>query len=323
MMPTVAQFLDSLMVKNGSVYQGLWIFPICLVSLDFDRGGEEMTTLSDGLKTGEIQVRETGAMDRVYVINKSGGRAVVLEGETLVGGAQNRIINACAVVEPHADIEMPSSCVEVRRWDCKPGHSDPIPSGKKKFEKSDFGIGSLRRLKMEAAIYSLHMEMDVRIDQKTVWEHIVRQFGFSGASTKTLDLHDLYEFWDAPLQVFSQRFTFTRSQVGLIAFLDKDTWFIDVFLNRDLLFRNFKKLVRSHAFDALIRLEREIKTPPHKMPTYEIARDVFSRIKTAQAHPFKVGTNTNLFFSTGKYNGMAAIDGDRLIHLSACSRQIP
>lgn len=322
-MPTVAQFLDSLIVKNGTVYQGLWIFPVCLISLDFDKGDEEMITLSDGMKSGEIQARETGMMDKVHVVNKSSVRAVALEGETLVGGAQNRIINAGAAIEPHCEIELPSSCVEVRRWDCKPGHSDPIPAGRKKFEKSDFGFGSLRRLKMEAAIHSLRTDREVRIDQKTVWEHIVRQFGFSGASTKTLDLHDLYEFWDAPLKIFSQRFTFTRNQVGLIAFLDKDTWFLDVFLNRDLLFRNFKKIVRSHAFDALIRLEREIKTPSHKMPDFETARDVFSRIRTVQAHPFKVGNKTNLFFSAGKFNGTAAIDGDKLIHLSACSRQIP
>ncbi|MFA6448427.1 MAG: DUF6569 family protein [bacterium] len=321
-MPTLAHFLDGVIVKDGSAYQGLWIFPVCLILPEADTAADEPLTLEEGLKTGGIAVYETGAMDRARIVNQTAQRAVVLDGETLLGGAQNRIVNAGSIIPAGREVELPSSCVEVHRWDCVRDKKNPIPEDKKNFIRCDFGFGSLRRLKMAEAVHSLRSDREVRVDQKKVWEHIVRQFGFSGASTKTLDLHDLYEFWDSAMQLFPPRFPVKRQQVGLIAFQDRDNWFLDLFADRGILYKYVRKIVRGHAFDTLIRIERELIVPASKKPTLDDARSALKSIKLAPAHKFRVGgasAGENMFFATGRLQGAAVLSDDALIHLAACS----
>jgi len=317
--PTLAHFLDGVIVKNGSAYQGLWIFPICSVLPETETCEEDPITVEEGLISGAMSIYETGKMDRVRIANKGSGKAIVLDGETLLGGAQNRIINAGALLLPRREAELPSSCVEVHRWDCKRDSKNPVPDDKKNFNHSDFGFGSLRRLKMSEAVHSLHTDRAVNVDQKKIWTHIVRQFGFSGASTKTLDLHDLYEFWDSALKSFPPRFPVSRRQVGLFAFQDRNTWFLDLFTNRGLLHKYVRKIIRGHAFDTLIRLEREIATPASKKPSSDDAGAALKNIKLAPAHKFKTGDTESMFFATGRAIGIATIAEGGLVHLAACS----
>ena len=138
-----------------------WFFRPIVIETQFNQG-----LLFEGLE---------GEMDRVRITSRNGQRAVALEGETLIGGAQNRIINAGAVIDSGREMELPSSCGEVHRWDCLPGRDDPVPPDKRNFGGSDHGFGSLRRLKMDAAVHSLRSDRRVNIEQKIVWEHIVKQ----------------------------------------------------------------------------------------------------------------------------------------------------
>ena len=313
---SIAQYLDGLVVQSGVAYQGLHIFPVCITSAEFEKSGEELIPLSQGLRSGRLLVGETGEMDKVRVRSLCPHRAVVLDGETLIGGAQNRMINASALIARGQEAELPSSCIEVHRWDIK--NKDEIPDDKRAFKESDMAYGALRRLRMSQAEHSLRTDRVVRLDQKAVWENIVKQFGISGARTKTLDMHDLYEFWDAALRVYEQRFYIRKNQVGMITFLDGRAWFADIFLNHDMLYKYFKSLVKGYAFDALIRLEAGM--PPRGKPDLDRARDILKSLRTAMCHPFDTAGSPGLFFSTRKGFGTAVHDGTSLIHLTACSR---
>ncbi len=317
---TLSQYIEGLLVRNGTAYQGLIIYPICLIAPEFEVTVGETASLGEALKRGSIHVLETGEMDNIRIINRR-GRTVIIDGETLIGGAQNRMINAGAVFDGKEESEMPSSCVEVHRWEC--GGDKTILPGKRLFRDTDVVFGSLKRLKMTESVRSLHKDRAISIDQRKVWKHIAEVFGVSGAKTKTLDMHDLYEFWDKPLHILSRRFTFTRRQVGTISFLDKKTWFIDIFMNSDMLMKNFRKIVRAYSFDALIQVERGRSTEYLKMPSVQDARQVLKSLRLARLHVFDVdtaGRRKNHFFSTNRYCGTAVIEGETLIHLTACSK---
>lgn len=145
MIGTLSEYIEGLLVRNGSAYQGLIIYPVCLIAPEFEVTAEEMTSLTEALKKGSAHVLETGEMDKIRIMNRR-GQMVVLDGETLIGGAQNRMINAGAVFDGKEEAEMPSSCVEVHRWEC--GGDKTIPSGKHMFRDSDVVFGSLKRLKL-------------------------------------------------------------------------------------------------------------------------------------------------------------------------------
>jgi len=320
-MGTLAEHLDGLIIKSPSTCQGLTVFPVCLISGEFEKSGEDFLTVGEGLKSGGIRVYETGEMDRVEIENRNGCRAVALDGETLLGGAQNRMITSGSVIESGRRENVPTSCVEVHRWDAKSGDRGGIPAEKKYFTGSEAVFGSLKRLKMKETLPALRSDRRSELDQKKVWQHIVDNFGVCGAASKTLDLHDMYEFWEAPLRAFSTRFTVLPNQVGMISFLDRKTWFADIFLNNDLLFRNFRKLVRAYAFDALIRLEKGLRAPSKK-PGMDEAKAVFRGLKSASLHQMKAASGEyrhSHFFSTARFCGTAVIHDGRAVQIAACS----
>jgi len=160
----------------------------------------------------------------------------------------------------------------------------------------------------------------VRLDQNAVWKDIVNHFGISGANTKTLDLHDLYDHWDAALRIMEPRFHIQKNQVGMISFLDKHTWHVDLFRDHDMLYKYFKPLVRAYAFDALIRLESQ--TPARGKAQIDNARDIFKSLRTALCHPFPSpgGASKSIFFTTRSAQGTALLAESHLIQLTACSK---
>lgn len=320
---TLSEYFDGLLVKNGSAYQGLIVYPVCVIAPEFEGPREEYTPLDRALKKGVAYALETGEMDKIRIMNRA-GKTIVIDGDTLIGGAQNRMLNSGAVFSGGQEAEIPSSCVEVHRWEC--GRDRQIPAGKQMFRNSDTVFGSLKRLKLTEALHSLHTDRRIEVDQRKVWKHIAGIFGVSGAKTDTLDLHDLYEFWEKPLQVFSRRFTFIPRQVGAISFLDRKTWFVDIFMNSDMLMNNFRRLVRSYSFDALIEIERGRSTEYLKMPSLKDARQTLKSLRLARLHSYDNAPATarggakNFFFSTSRICGTTLIEGDTLIHLTACSR---
>lgn len=317
---TIAPFLDNLIVGKAVSYQGLTVFPLCVVHGDFDAQSADVATLGQGIAEGWLRAEETGAMERVRLRNLGTARALALDGETLIGAAQNRMLNTSAVLPPGRDCELESCCVEVNRWEPK---KKGAGEEERLFTGSGLAHGSLRRLKMEQAEHSLMSDRVARVDQKEVWRNIVRQFGISGASTKTLDIHDLYEFWSPALRVYEQRFYMQKGQKGMVSFLDPDTWFIDVFLNYDMMAAYFRPLVRSYAFDDLIRLESGPHPgAPQARPAAAHAQSRLLGIKTARCHPYPSPESNTVFFFTPNATGTAVLEGGSLLHLTTCSKSI-
>ncbi len=318
-MASIAEHLDGLIVKPGACFEALSIFPVSLISLPAAQNETESISIEEGLRTGAVKVLETGDMAKVKIINKSASEAMVIDGETVTGGAQNRLINSSMLIPAGREAEIPSSCVEIKRWDCPRGAKKEIPPDKLDFTGASFSFGSLRRVVGEAKIRSLATEGRMEVDQKLVWETIVRNFSITGASTRTLDLHDLFEALDGPVSSISARFAALRGQIGLIAFQDKDTWMADIFHSVDSFLGYFRKIVRGHAYDTAVRAESG--GPTRKQPTIDDARHVFKSLKTVFTHKFSMGDNAEiLFFSSGKIRGTAAVHAGRLIHLNAFSR---
>ena len=49
------------------------------------------------------------------MVNRSDDMVFVMDGEEVVGGKQNRIVNASFLIAPKSEVALPVSCVE-RRW---------------------------------------------------------------------------------------------------------------------------------------------------------------------------------------------------------------
>ncbi len=142
MSTTLLQRIDRLRVGEPRIHSSLTVFPIV-----GPRDGEvSYDLLQDALESGTLEVSEQGSasVNSLLAINRGKHPVLILDGEELVGGKQNRMVNSSVLVSPGRTV-LPVSCVEQGRW------HDATPS----FTTREASYPSLRREKTEQVQSSL------------------------------------------------------------------------------------------------------------------------------------------------------------------------
>lgn len=109
----IDNFLDDLEVGAGFQLKNLNLYPIYKSTLR----KSDLVSLREALEQDIIEIKETGIVGTILVINKSKDKKILLvEGETVKGGAQNRVINTTIIIMPNTQEKIPVSCVQQHRW---------------------------------------------------------------------------------------------------------------------------------------------------------------------------------------------------------------
>jgi len=76
------------------------------------------TSLADATTRGFTvkEVDEAGNVGELVVVNPTGQRVLIYDGEEVEGAKQNRIVNVSVLVEAGSTLPIPVSCVEQGRW---------------------------------------------------------------------------------------------------------------------------------------------------------------------------------------------------------------
>lgn len=150
-------------------YEGATIVPIVDVSSSSARpapqGTEDAISLTEAKKNGWIEIHETpgsAEVNKLEVNNVGPKPILLLAGELLLGGQQDRIVAKDTIVPPGKMVEVPVFCVEPGRWE---GES-------KKFE----GQGRM-------VPQSIRKETSTSESQQEVWNRV----GEYNASTYKFD----------------------------------------------------------------------------------------------------------------------------------------
>jgi len=114
-------------IRHGN----LTIFPIVT---DRSHDTKNFLTLDEGLRSGEVVVNEAGTIqplirgrqrpfpsgaqvNRLVLVNNSKRPLILLAGEILTGGKQDRVVGKDRIVPPESDpIDLAVFCVEPHRW---------------------------------------------------------------------------------------------------------------------------------------------------------------------------------------------------------------
>src|SRR5262252_9717225 len=119
-------------VLNPISHGNLTIFPV-VTSITHDTSG--FITLDEGIRSGEVVVTETGRtgglvrgphhripvssaqVNNLVLVNNSKRPLILLAGEIVTGGKQDRVIAKDRIVPPESDpIDLGVFCVEPGRW---------------------------------------------------------------------------------------------------------------------------------------------------------------------------------------------------------------
>jgi len=231
-----------------------------------DANTSPLLTLDEGLRSGAVIVTEAGSVqglvrpathyprvssgevNRLVLVNNSDRPLLLIAGEVVTGGKQDRVIGVDRIVPPKSElIDLSVFCVEPGRWVASSEHFSSMSSA--------------------MAQPSVRMPAMAERDQHAVWSHVAAAAGgmASAAPPASAAIHSTTSYAKVMQnpEVEKRVGTVAANYDGLLRELRKVgakgvvvavngriTW-ADVFASTDLLEKYWQKLIRSYAAESL------------------------------------------------------------------------
>lgn len=264
----VGEFRESWKVLEPITRRNLSIYPV-VSSLGADTSA--FLTLDEGVASGSVKILERGqlqgviyrrrearrwppqteqvpnvgsaSVNELVLVNESSRPLLLLAGEVVSGGKQNRIIGADLVVPPKSDpVPLTVFCVEHGRWS----------AGGERF-------GSAKAM----AHPQIRREAQANKSQQGVWNSVARAATAMSAESSTQDYAHVLASPKAKSQVDEAAKALQadyerelreqirgRSPVGVVVAINGEIVWSDVFPTPDLFRRYWPKLLRSYVMEA-------------------------------------------------------------------------
>jgi hypothetical protein len=257
--------------------RNLTIFPVVA---DFSRDTSRFMTLDEGLRSGEVVVTEAGKIqplirrlsrpigqhgdqvNRLVLVNNSDRPLILLAGEIVTGGKQDRVVGKDRIVPPKSDpIDLSVFCVEPGRWVETAGKFSGFdalmaqPSVRKRAmaDKNQQEVwAEVRRSADSINLGSLSSSAAGAINRQPAVpmaspSSYARAMASPGAQSRV-------EAVAAPLEHSYDKVMShlrERQAVGVVAAVNGEIIWADIFASTSLLEKYWPKLVRSYAAEAV------------------------------------------------------------------------
>jgi hypothetical protein len=321
-------------IRSGN----LTVFPV-VASKSYDTG--QFLTLDEGIRSGEVVVTEAGQaqglirrhpgtrpttrpvrdaeVNQLVLINNSKRPLLLLAGEIVTGGKQDRVIGKDRIVPAESDpVDLSVFCVEPGRWTAAEG-------------KYNFGTarGETAALFAAPAVRSKAMAAK---DQQQVWDEvgksraaIAQSLPSNGRSAAEVSSTSSYARVMGNKEVAKQvdsvaepmqrnyesviRQLRDKNAVGVVVAVNGEVVWADLFASTQLLQKYWPKLVRSYATEAVVTRAKAAEASSRQAQKF--LDDLQGRHETADTEPgvyrqseitgngFKVFELTSLLPKTG------------------------
>ena len=282
-------------IRHGN----LTVFPV-VAAKSYPTG--EFLTLDEGLHSGEVVVTEAGSVrglvrrhgqpvrqydgaevNRLVLVNNSKRPLLLLAGEVVSGGKQDRVIGKDRIVPPESDpIDLSVFCVEHGRWVASSEHfgasqamygsanggprppNAPAPMaimvqpsvrGKAMGDKNQQEVWdevSKQKVAMSEQVTVSANTVGVELDQATSYAKVnENQAVRKQVDTIALPIEQSYQSLIHQLR--------DRNAVGVVVAVNGRIIWADVFASADLLSKYWPKLVRSYASEAVVTRAKEME----------------------------------------------------------------
>src|SRR5262252_9339952 len=262
----------------------------------------EFLTLDEGLHSGEVVVTEAGSVqglvrrhgqpvrqydgaevNRLVLVNNSKRPLLLLAGEVVSGGKQDRVIGKDRIVPAESDpIDLSVFCVEHGRWVASSEHFGA--------SQAMYGPASGGAKPHAPAPMAIMVQPSVRgkamgdKNQQEVWDEVSRQktemvAGVAPSApaasraeimgvtsyAKVNENEDVRKYVDSVAKPMEQSYQSLihqlrdRNAVGVVVAVNGRIIWADIFASTDLLSKYWPKLVRSYASEAVVTRAKEME----------------------------------------------------------------
>lgn len=230
--------LDRYALGSPVSYHNVTIVPVMLTSNEkFQQ--EDYISLAEAKKRGLVEINEmaTGQeVNRLTVRNLAKKPLLLLSGELLLGGKQDRVVAKDTVVPPGEEMAVPVFCVEHGRWDGKTTKFDYSESMAPQSVRRMATFGSQQQVWDEVGEYNKKANVDS--DTSSVRGGLYNQ-----------EVQDRIE---EDLKQFSSALDSQENVVGLVYIVNGDIGSFELFGNPSLLNASRDALLRGFLADAAV-----------------------------------------------------------------------
>ena len=262
-------------IRSGN----LTVFPV-VAAKSYDT--HEFLTLDEGLRSGDVIVTEAGQarglirrrpghtlpiipdrgaeVNRLVLVNNSTRPLLLLAGEIVTGGKQDRVIGKDRIVPPESDpVDLSVFCVEPGRW---------VGTSEKFDAKASIGLlaSPVVRSKAMGAKDQQQVWDSVRTSQRAMAQTVEVTGGVPAAAevngttsyARVMDNKEVQKQVDAVAAPVEHNYESVIHQlrdkkaVGVVVAVNGDIVWADIFASTQLLQKYWPKLVRSYATEAVV-----------------------------------------------------------------------
>lgn len=269
-------------IRHGN----LTVFPV-VASASHDTS--EFLTLDEGLKSGQVEVTESGnvrglirrhndggiigvhpqpvhdgaQVNKLVLVNNSKRPLLLLAGEIVTGGKQDRVIGKDRIVPPESDpIDLDVFCVEPGRWVGASSKFDNLPmNGRAMGVMAAPSVrGSAMADKNQAKVWSEvgrakeEMSVELAASAPTASTELSQITSYA----RVMQNEEVQSKVDSVAGPIEQEYESTikqlrnRKAVGVVVAVNGQIVWADIFASTSLLEKYWPKLVRSYATEAVV-----------------------------------------------------------------------
>lgn len=319
-------------IRSGN----LTVFPV-VAGRSYDTA--EFLTLDEGLRSGDVVVTEAGQarglvrrhprdpqimhpirdaeVNRLVLVNNSKRPLLLLAGEIVTGGKQDRVIGKDRIVPAESDpVDLSVFCVEPGRW---------VPAnGKYEFSNAGGVVGGL------VAAPGVRGSAMAAKNQQQVWDNVGRskeamamavpapaasEVNSTTSYARVMDNKEVQKQVDAVAAPVERSYESVirqlrdKNAVGVVVAVNGEIVWADIFASTQLLQKYWPKLVRSYATEAVVTRAKGGEASAKDAQRF--LNDLEGRHQTAETEPglyrqteitgdgFKVFELTSLLPKTG------------------------
>jgi hypothetical protein len=304
-------------IRHGN----LTVFPV-VASKSYPTG--EFLTLDEGLRSGEVVVTEAGnvqglirrpglptirhdgaEVNRLVLVNNSKRPLLLLAGEIVAGGKQDRVIGKDRIVSPQSDpVDLNVFCVEPRRWVATTEHFGG--SGVMYGTASGAGTSVDGPVTMMAQP-SVRAKAMADKDQNAVWDEVRKQqaaetvevtaaapaaaaeIAQTSSYARVMENEVVKKQVDVIAKPIEQNYQSLirqlrdRNAVGVVVAVNGRIIWADVFASTELLEKYWPKLVRSYASEAAVTRAKDVEVNVSRAQAF--LDDMEGRKETIEREP--------------------------------------
>lgn len=280
-------------------HKNLTVFPVLA---DDSAAGSDLITLDEGLRSGKVVITERGAdgrshpinrrqisddaeVNRLALTNKSGKALLLIAGEIIIGGKQDRIVgHDCIIEASNTPVPLDVFCVEHGRWSggsgfgrgagvgsgngrgvgsgsaggvgAGTGGGTGAGSGGGAGPGSGGSVGALPGAIAPMALPNIREKAQASKSQGAVWSAVAETVTVNATATETVNLTSVYKDKRVNTKLggyeraFKGRLT-TGNIVGVVVAVGGKIVSADVFANHSLFRSYWPKMLKSYALEAV------------------------------------------------------------------------